>query len=675
MVQQYNKVGVTTDGYRGKRAILEQRVIEGFEKSSFSGTILQLTPDSKQTQYLDSTNMAEGNKIILPSAYNLWNNWQISIINDSSYDVPVYYYTDDISSLNLFKTITAGNMSTLILVDNSVNEQGTWTTFRTSEQTSYDQLSKYTSSVFEEIEVDYKQLHSQVYHAYVATSNESQDEVILYTTDNPITYDSILYDSYLEPLENQPTFIIDGDKITISVDGVDIDYIKTPEDDITASDEDCIIPLTTISYQTPVRSVFVKTEESFAGSTATVTIGTTTNQTQFCDTYDLTTSVSDTNFSRDLFDTILSNSSDIQLNAYFSGTNLNSLTAGKVKIIVEKVKTIDPTILKDAIIQTQVPLGIILNYTFSDIPTGYWRLNGSVIPNAKAAIPQFVTKLEQVNNQLPGNNKLIVGIDQWNQIYNTYGSCGKFAWQGTSLKFPAVNCFIKGVNDLTQLSNIQEAGLPNITGSHITGKVGSINGAFYATNPRGSDGGYEDWDTGYTINFDASRSSSIYGKSNTVTPLNIKFPYIISIYNNIQSTATIQLDEIIEDSVNKANISLDNLDTVGISKINNSCIPDYENMISGGIGPGNAISANTWIQVLKNSFVEVDGTDPNTIDVRGWVSPDNGTTKYQVGYFVSDINNNTRGTSFTFIVPAGWYFTTNFENGFSYYIYPLKGAN
>ena len=50
MVKQYNKFAATTDGYRGKRAILNQRVIEGLEQPTFNNGVLLLNSESAKTQ-------------------------------------------------------------------------------------------------------------------------------------------------------------------------------------------------------------------------------------------------------------------------------------------------------------------------------------------------------------------------------------------------------------------------------------------------------------------------------------------------------------------------------------------------------------------------------------------------------------------------------------------------
>ena len=89
--------------------------------------------------------------------------------------------------------------------------------------------------------------------------------------------------------------------------------------------------------------------------------------------------------------------------------------------------------------------------------------------------------------------------------------------------------FVQGANG--NLGTVKEAGLPNITGSwnHSSG-YGSFtnnNGAITVTsegNPARGTG--EGWQNEH-ISFDASRSSSIYGKSDTVQPPAISVNYII----------------------------------------------------------------------------------------------------------------------------------------------------
>ena len=102
------------------------------------------------------------------------------------------------------------------------------------------------------------------------------------------------------------------------------------------------------------------------------------------------------------------------------------------------------------------------------------------------------------------------------------------------------------------------------------------------------------------------------------------------------------------------------------SLIASYCMPDYTTEITGTV--------SGYITCNYDSFVVVWGHDSYNVDVSAFVSPDNGITQYRVGYFYTDINNDTWGSCFSFLVPKGWGFTCNFEAWTNYSIYKLKGA-
>lgn len=85
--------------------------------------------------------------------------------------------------------------------------------------------------------------------------------------------------------------------------------------------------------------------------------------------------------------------------------------------------------------------------------------------------------------------------------------------------------FISIANSNDKVGVFTEAGLPNITGSARGGNAGGAgttsNQALYNNSAGGGRyTGSGSWVDYYTINIDASRSSSVYGKSDTVTPAN-----------------------------------------------------------------------------------------------------------------------------------------------------------
>ena len=77
--------------------------------------------------------------------------------------------------------------------------------------------------------------------------------------------------------------------------------------------------------------------------------------------------------------------------------------------------------------------------------------------------------------------------------------------------------FISIANSDDNVGKFTEAGLPNVTGSFGQGNNFSLAGAFYVTNGAGF-GFNHNMTT--NVKFDASRCSSIYGKSDTVMPAN-----------------------------------------------------------------------------------------------------------------------------------------------------------
>lgn len=548
MSQKYKKIGATTDGYRGERAVLEERVIEGFTTPNFNSNKLLLTPESEQTQYLTNSNFQNGYYIVLPNATELWNNWKTTIINNSTFDVSIFYYdsnTDDPNTLTLAREVTAGNMVTLILLDNT-SQQGTWTTLRTSETVSGENVDKYTTVVYDTFDIAFGQIQ---------------------TEESSFSYN-----------------------------------------------------LSNIPLSTAVKSIYFKPTTQFTSSendfTLTVSIGTQTNPNLFYTQMDITGAVSDTNFTKDVFERILSTSSDTQLIAKFQGSDLSALTDGNLQIVVERVKLIDPSILKNSIVSTQIPIGTIINYAFDDVPVGYIRLDGSMLDNATDVAPQFVEFLNKANDRMiPEENtgyKLIVTSQQYQNMLNQYGSCGKFAWYGTSLRFPTIDCFVKGLGKqtqiVTQLAKITGAGLPNITGTATQSffeNSPTFTGAYSYTYSGGEMIGEDRSSAQYgKLDFDASRSNPIYGNSKTVTPINIQYPYIMSVFNRIQWTSQADYDALIAASVDKANRNLNNVSDADNAFKQNSiswAMPDYSSSIT--ISTTYTTLINGWVRYSPGSNI------------------------------------------------------------------------
>ena len=161
-------------------------------------------------------------------------------------------------------------------------------------------------------------------------------------------------------------------------------------------------------------------------------------------------------------------------------------------------------------------------------------LNGQVVDiNTNTQV--FLDRLKQITTLHPS---LLCTEEEWQtaKTMSAFGQVGKFVFNYAddgitieSVRIPAI-VNIQGLFDLQNLGMTVSAGLPNITGS-FNKAVNYINngnnGCFAVSKNSGRWGGNEfNW---YDLYFDASRSSSIYGNSDTVQPEAIQYPYFIQI--------------------------------------------------------------------------------------------------------------------------------------------------
>lgn len=301
---------------------------------------------------------------------------------------------------------------------------------------------------------------------------------------------------------------------------------------------------------------------------------------------------------------------------------------------------------------------------------GLHLLDGALI-NGSGSYAEFVTYISGLVSSYPN---LFITESDWQTSVVNYGVCGKFVYDSSNntVRLPKITGIIEGTVDTNALGDLVEAGLPNITGriSINSAACGYGEGPLFETteghrynNGQGGKGGTSN------IGFDASRSSSVFGNSDTVQPQTIKAYYYIVIANSTKTEIEVDIDQIATDLNGKADTDLANITNDGKQAIINSLMPDYENVISV-----DGVARGTYTQVVKDSFVITWGSDPYTENYYVYVSPDNGTTEYIVGRRFDDENGQTEEVSFSFFVPKGWSFTNNIENGYHARIYPLKGA-
>ena len=217
------------------------------------------------------------------------------------------------------------------------------------------------------------------------------------------------------------------------------------------------------------------------------------------------------------------------------------------------------------------------------------------------------------------SNKTVVTETEWQSYANSHNGCCPYYSNGdgsTTFRTPKYDqSFLKIVASLGNAGDYQSAGLPNITGDFRSrGFVNAENhcvqvpkGVFYTMDTFASDvlaGSGTVAGTFRQYGFDASRSSAIYGNSDTVTPQN--FGIIVGVYAVSAVSAPIGTTDVagilnivttIQDSVNS---KLDKSGDVATGSIE---APQFIQRLRMDVSsaPSSAIWDNSFIMRDKNN--------------------------------------------------------------------------
>lgn len=156
-----------------------------------------------------------------------------------------------------------------------------------------------------------------------------------------------------------------------------------------------------------------------------------------------------------------------------------------------------------------------------ETPAEIHRTDGGVVSSSQ--YDGFTSYLKKLASLYPAVSKTEA---EWQDEKTKYGEVNAFVIDDESgtIRLPLIVNPIKGVTDLSQLGSIIEAGLPNIEG-YFRGFVAYNNevysGPFRYSHQTGSNAAATAGASGLTdgqVNFDASLSNPVYGKSDTVQP-------------------------------------------------------------------------------------------------------------------------------------------------------------
>lgn len=232
-----------------------------------------------------------------------------------------------------------------------------------------------------------------------------------------------------------------------------------------------------------------------------------------------------------------------------------------------------------------------------------------------------------------GNNIAYDTNEEFDADVTATGNCGKFVIDNTNgtIRLPKITTFIQGLTDLSNIGHSFEAGLPNITsksdsyteltlwtGGSDTQYNGAINGLPTGYGPAGGSHGRF-----VALDFDASRSSAVYGKSSTVQPNATQFPYYIVLASGYKTTEVVKIDKI----ATELNNILKKMYPVGSIYTSN----DLSN------SPMNILGFGTWERVVGRTLIGAapdDGTDYSSFLTRSstgyWYYADGAGTRYSM---------------------------------------------
>lgn len=251
-------------------------------------------------------------------------------------------------------------------------------------------------------------------------------------------------------------------------------------------------------------------------------------------------------------------------------------------------------------------IGEIVTSTIPLTDAGLHLLDGALIQGS-GSYGAFVDYIADLVTDYPD---LFCTEAQWQQSVTDYGVCGKFVYDSTNntVRLPKITGIIEGTTDATALGDLVEAGLPNIEGElktfvdlgrdEGTGAIRRVDdGSKYQGTNTGSGTKYDGFD------FDASRSSSIYGNSTTVQPQTIKTLYYIVIATSTQTQIQVDIDEIATDLNGKADVDLTNCTDVADIKMAHNAMPSdtYVDLTLGASDSQYVMPADGWLVINKHS--------------------------------------------------------------------------
>lgn len=182
----------------------------------------------------------------------------------------------------------------------------------------------------------------------------------------------------------------------------------------------------------------------------------------------------------------------------------------------------------------------------------------------------------------------------------------------TTFRVPALKCWVRGANSISEVGGYLAAGLPNITGSTtwaVNGTLGAFSsqGTPYHQNTGAlsvkTDGkaygcigaqGADSKESNVSVNIDASRSNPIYGASDTVQPPSIVGLWVVKAYGVVTNVGSTDVANI-STGLTQAETRISALENSKVDKAGNAWVVEtYRN-------------GTEWYRVWSDGWLEQGG--------------------------------------------------------------------
>lgn len=230
----------------------------------------------------------------------------------------------------------------------------------------------------------------------------------------------------------------------------------------------------------------------------------------------------------------------------------SALSSTSINPVQNKVINTEIEGIKQKLAETGIPLGFEYFSINPNVPLGSLPLIGGTYSR---------TLYKDLWDWVQTQTGYLKTEAEWTILFNKNNGNVPFYSSGdgsTTFRVPSLKCWVRGADSISEVGGYLAAGLPNLTGTtkaaygenNQTTNVGALQTDIYTI---GSASGRQDGGNGSDgepiqsaiLTFNASKSNSIYGSSDTVQPKSIVGMWLVKAFSVISNVGNKDLQSVI----------------------------------------------------------------------------------------------------------------------------------